>query len=85
MVEGVRVGKVIHFYNKIQVAVLKLEEPLKVGDKVHFLGAHTDFLQEVQSMQIEHEPIQEAQPGAEVAVKVDQRVRRGDTVFRLTE
>ncbi len=85
MAEGVRIGEVIHFYNKIQVAVLRISEPIKLGDRLHFLGAHTDFLQEVRSMQIEHQPIEEAEAGSEVAVKVDQRVRRGDSVFRLSE
>lgn len=85
MAEGVRIGEVIHFYNKIQVGVLKLSEPVKLGDKLHFLGAHTDFLQEVRSMQIEHQPIEEAPAGSEVALKVDQRVRRGDSVFRISD
>ncbi len=85
MAEGVRIGEVIHFYNRIQVAVLRLSEPIKLGDKLHFLGAHTDFLQEIRSMQIEHQPIEEAEAGSEVAVKVDQRVRRGDSVFLLSE
>ena len=85
MAEGVRIGEVIHFYNRIQVAVLRLSEPIKLGDKLHFLGAHTDFLQEICSMQIEHQPIEEAEAGSEVAVKVDQRVRRGDSVFLLSE
>ncbi len=85
MAEGVRIGEVIHFYNKIQVAVLRISEPIKLGDRLHFLGAHTDFLQEVRSMQIEHQPIEEAEAGSEVAVKVDQRVRRGDSVFLLSE
>lgn len=85
MAEGVRIGEVIHFYNKIQVAVLRISEPIKLGDRLHFLGAHTDFLQEIRSMQIEHQPIEEAEAGSEVAVKVDQRVRRGDSVFLLSE
>ncbi len=85
MSDGERIGEVIHFYNKISVAVVRLHRPLKLGDTVHFLGRHTDFPQEITSMQIEHQPVQTAEAGMEVAVKVDQRVRRGDSVFRLIE
>ena len=80
-----RIGEIIHYYHKISVAVIKLNRSLHVGDKVHFLGAHTDFLQEIHSMQIEHEVVEEAKAGDEVAVKVDRRVRRGDTSFRPAE
>ncbi len=80
-----RIGEVIHYYHKISVAVIKLTRPLHVGAKIHFLGAHTDFLQEIHSMQIEHEVVEEAKAGDEVAVKVDQRVRRRDTAFHLAE
>jgi putative protease len=85
MTKGERIGEVTHFYNKISVAVIKLSEDLKVGDMVHFLGRHTDFQQEIASMQIEHQDVTEGEAGGEVAVKVIQRVRRGDSVFRLLE
>ena len=77
-----RIGEIVHYYNKISVAVVKLIRPLHLGDKIHFLGAHTDFLQEISSMQIEHTAVEEAKAGEEVALKVDRRVRRGDSVFR---
>jgi hypothetical protein len=83
MMTGVRVGEVTHFFGKINVAVVELEKELKVGDKVHFLGRHTDFQQEVDSMQVEHEAILVGEAGSEVAVKTTQRVRRGDSVFLL--
>ena len=83
MANGERIGVVTHYYGKINVAVLKLNLDLKIGEKVHFLGRHTDFPQEITSMQIEHASVDEAEAGTEVAVKVQQRVRRGDTVFRL--
>lgn len=85
MMEGQRIGEVVHFYNKIGVAVLRLRAPLGIGDQVHFLGAHTDFLQKIGSMQIEHEAVEKVAAGDEVAVKVDQRVRRGDAVFLLSK
>jgi putative protease len=85
MSNGERIGEVTHFYNKISVAVVKLSQDLAVGDSVHFLGRHTDYQQEITSMQIEHQPMTDVKAGDEVAIKVKQRVRRGDTVFRLTE
>lgn len=80
---GERIGEVIHFYNRIGVAVIQLTGKLRVGDQVHFLGRSTDFRQEVMSMQIEHEGISEADAGQEVAVKVERRVRPHDKVYRL--
>jgi hypothetical protein len=83
MSDGEQVGEVIHFYGKINVAVLRCDKALKVGEKVHFLGRHTDFEQEVDSMQVEHQSVEEVASGGEVAIKVKQRTRRGDKIFRL--
>jgi putative protease len=85
MGDGKRVGSVTHYFNKIGVAVLELSESIRVGDRLHFLGKHTDFPQQVGSMQVDHEPVEQADKGNEVAIKVDQRVRRGDSIFRLTD
>jgi putative protease len=85
MSNGERVGAVTHYFNKISVAVLELSGSISVGDRLHFLGKHTDFPQHITSMQIEHESVEHAEEGSEVAIKVDQRVRRGDSVFRLTD
>lgn len=83
MAEGTRAGEVTHYFNEIQVAVIRLTHELAVGDSVHFLGSHTDFRQTIDSMQVEHEAIDRAEAGAEVAVKVEARVRVGDSVFVL--
>jgi putative protease len=83
MASGELIGKVIHVYDKINVAVLRLNQTLKVGDSVHFLGHSTDFQQEIASMQVEHAGVTEGKAGTEVAVKVKQRVRSGDSVFRI--
>ena len=66
MTTGEQVGEVIHFYGKINVGVLRCVKPLKMGDKVHFLGSHTDFEQEITSMQMEHEAVEEVASGDEV-------------------
>lgn len=85
MTTGERIGEVIHFYGKIEVAVLRLSNNLKIGDMIHFLGSHTDFQQEVTSMQIEHEPVAEGKTGEEIAIKVIERARKGDAIFLITD
>ncbi len=82
---GVQIGWVTHYFDHISVAALALTEPLRVGDTVHILGRSTDFKQEVTSLQIEHQPVKEAKPGDDVAMKVIQRVRVNDKVFKLTD
>ena len=81
----IRVGKVTHYYNHINVAVLELTGELKVGETIHILGRITDFDQRVGSMEIEHQKIQSAGPGTEVALKVIETVRKGDIVFKFVE
>jgi len=78
-----RIGKVVHFYNRINVAVLDLTEKLEVGETIRIVGHTTEFAQPVESMEIEHEKVQSAGPG-EVAVKVWDVVRRGDEVYKIT-
>ncbi|UCD40901.1 MAG: hypothetical protein JSV69_09925 [Chloroflexota bacterium] len=82
---GELIGEVTHFYNRIGVAVVDLSGPIKIGDQVHFFGRSTDFRQEVQSMQIEHESITEAGEGQEIAIKVERRVRNHDKIYKLIE
>jgi len=81
---GIRIGDVIHFYDRISVAVIQLTGPIRLGDTVHFLGRSTDFQQAVASMQIEHQSIEEADAGQEVAMKVTSQVRPRDKVFKIT-
>jgi len=80
-----RVGQVTHYFTNISVAVLDLSEPLRVGDFIRIVGNQTDFTQTVKSMQVEHEDVDEGQPGQSVAVEVADRVRPGDEVFRVGE
>lgn len=82
---GELIGEVTHFYNRIGVAVVDLTGEIKEGDQVHFFGRSTDFRQQVQSMQIEHEPVSEAGNGQEIAIKVERRVRNHDKVYKLSD
>jgi len=76
------IGQVTHYFDRISVAVIKLEAELIVGDWIHFYHeGRTDFFQQVESMQIDRQPIEEAFPGDEVAVQVVARVKEGDTVY----
>lgn len=85
MADAKRLGKVVHFFDKISVAVVALESDLKVGDKVHFLGPKTDFVQEISSMHVENQPVTDGMAGKEVAIKVDQPARKGDALLQPAE
>ena len=81
MAEEKPIGKVTHYYDKIQVAVITLSKPLKIGDKIHFLG-HNEFAQVVTSMQFDHKPITVAKAKQEFGLKVDKPVAKNDKVFK---
>ena len=78
----IEIGHVTHFFSKISVAVIELTKPLAVGDTIIVKGPTTDFEQVVESMQIEHENIQRAEAGQSIGLKVAQRVREKDTVYK---
>ena len=79
-----KVGKVAHYFVRIGVAVIDLTYELSVGDKIMFQGSTTDFEQTVASMQVEHENITTAKGGQSVGLKVEERVREGDIVYKVT-
>ncbi len=78
----VEVGHVTHFFTKINVAVVELNATLVVGDTILVKGPTTDFEQVVGSMQIEHENIERAEAGQSIGLKVEERVREGDIVYK---
>jgi len=77
------IGKITHYFSKIQVAIIELAAELKKGDKVHIMGKNTDFEQEVSSMQIDREDVEKAKKGDAIGLKVDQKVREGDEVYLI--
>ncbi len=81
----VKIGEVSHYYTNIGVAVVELVSTLKVGDKITVRGATTEFTQLVKSMQIMHEAVEEAGAGDSIGLKVSDRVRKGDAVFKETD
>ena len=80
--ELVEVGRITHFFSKIDVAVIELKAALSVGDTIAVKGPTTDFEQNVDSMQIEHKNVQRAEPGQSIGLKVMQRVRETDVVYK---
>lgn len=80
--ELVEIGRITHFFSRINVAVIELKGPLKVGDTIVIKGPTTDSQQVVDSMQIEHQNVQTALAGQSIGMKVVQRVRETDTVFK---
>ena len=78
------IGKIAHYFTKISVAVIELSDELKVGDRISIEGATSNFEQAVNSMQIEHDNVQSATAGQSIGLKVDQRVRQGDLVFKIS-
>lgn len=79
------VGKVSDFFARPVVAGIELTASLKVGDRVEIRGHTTDVTFTVESMQVNNVDVQAGKAGDSVGVKVPDRVRRGDTVFKITE
>ncbi len=80
------IGKITHFFSKINVGVLDLTNGgLRIGDTIHIKGHTTDFYQKVESMQVEHAPVESADKGMQIGLKVESSVREGDQVFKVTE
>ncbi len=75
------IGKVTHWYDKIGVAVVKLNGALKAGDKIKVKRGETEFEDTVASLQLEHEDIKAGKKGQEVAVKLNQQAKEGSEVY----
>jgi putative protease len=78
-------GKVIHYFDKAMVAVVKLEGDIAIGDTVKFVHGENEFTQKVESMQVEHEAIQKGKAGDEVAIKVNEATHQNAKVYKITE
>lgn len=81
--ERIQVGKVIHYFPKIGVAIIEISEgSIKIGNEIQIKGHTSDFTQKVESMQIEHENVEIAIPGHVVALKVKEPARANDLVIK---
>ncbi len=78
------IGRITHYFSHLGVGIIELSGgELKVGDTIHIKGKHTDFTQTLDSMQIEHQNVTQAKKGKVVGIKVQEKVRENDQVFRV--
>ncbi|MFA5175898.1 MAG: U32 family peptidase C-terminal domain-containing protein [Candidatus Nanoarchaeia archaeon] len=77
------IGVIEHYFSNIGVAVIQLKGTLKVGDKISIEGATTNITQEVDSIQIDRKPVEEAKKGQAIGIKVSDKVRANDLVFLI--
>ncbi len=77
------IGRVKGFFAHIPAAMVELSSALKVGDTIYLKGHTTDFQQVVESMQVDRQPVQAAEAGQTVGLKVNDRCRKNDAVYKL--
>ena len=81
-----KIGVVDHFFTNVNVAAIRITEgELKIGDTIHFVGATTDFTQKIDSMQIDKKSVEIVKSGDDVGIKVKDRVREHDIVYKIIE
>ncbi|MBU1974852.1 MAG: translation elongation factor-like protein [Nanoarchaeota archaeon] len=81
---GEPIGKVEHFFSKIGVAIINIENgSIKVSDTIRIKGHTTDFEQKIESMQVDHKEVQEAKKGDDIGMKVAEPVRGHDVVYKV--
>jgi translation initiation factor IF-2 len=84
MAEEVQIGHVTIFFAKPSVAAIDITSgSLSMGDTIKFVGATTNFEQKIESMEIDRKPVQTVSVGQSVGIKVKERVRPHDKVFKL--
>lgn len=82
----VNIGYVKDYFAKVGVAAIEITEgQLTVGDTIHIKGHTTELTQRVDSIQLEHQALQHAEPGQLIGIKVRERVRQHDQVFKVTD
>lgn len=80
-----KIGRVVHYYTNLGVVAIDLTDGnLKVGDRILIKGHTTNFEQLVESMQIEHADVNEAQKGQSIGIRVKEHVRDHDIVYKVT-
>ena len=82
--ERTKIGEVFHYFGKIGVAAIRLTDgALAVGDTIQVQGPSTDVTQVVETMQIEHGSVERAERGQEVGVRLKDRARERDLVYKV--
>jgi putative protease len=80
-----RIGVISHYYSRLGVAAVAVEVELAVGDTIHIKGHTSDFIQKIESIQLEHKNIDRATKGDDVGIKVNEHAREHDVVYRVVE
>ncbi|MFW6131330.1 MAG: hypothetical protein ACOC5F_01900 [Candidatus Aminicenantaceae bacterium] len=81
-----KIGTITHYFSKIDVCVLEISSgSINVGDTIHIKGHTSDFYQKIESMEVDHNPVETAKAGDSVGLKVENPVRENDDVFKVTE
>lgn len=79
-----RIGRIANYFSKVGVAAIQIEEgTLSIGDQIRIKGATTDFTQKIESMEIDQNPVDSASKSQSVGIKVKNRVRPNDIVYKL--
>ena len=76
------VGRVSHFFGRINVAIIEVKDIISVGDQILIKGPTTDIEQTIDSMEIEHEKVKQVEAGQSIGMKVNARVRENDIVYK---
>jgi translation elongation factor EF-1alpha len=80
--EATAIGTVTHYFSHLSVAAVSLTDTLRVGDRIHIQGHTSDLEQTVDSMEVDHQKVESASPGDDVALRVDDHVREHDRIYR---
>ena len=81
-----KIGIVEHFFTNVGVAAIKITDgELKVGDTIHVVGMHTDIKQKIESMQINRVPVTSVKAGDDVGIKLNEKAREHDVVYKIKE
>lgn len=77
------IGIVEHYFGHIPAVVIRLKEPLKLGETIHIKGHTTDMTVPVSELQLEHRSVNEGHPGESVGIRINQKCREHDKVFKV--
>ena len=81
---GEEVGKIFKYFSKVNVAAINITSgSLKIGDTIRIKGATTDFTQQIESMEIDRQKVDTAGAGQSIGIKVKDRVRENDLVYKV--
>jgi hypothetical protein len=77
------IGDITHYFRKIKVAVIKTKDILKVGDSIRVIGGEVDFVQKIESMEIEGEKLKKVLKGKQVGLKLKKKAREGYRIYKV--